>query len=110
LSDEPEPNSTTARPGAIRRRKLGAALAQDRGLGAGQVILGQPRDRLEQRRSGIVVEPPRRDRLRVLREALEHVVAERGGNPVLVVLDQGESVGFGHHRSLASRTPVNCHC
>ena len=65
-------------------------------------------DFLEQRRTGIVVEPARGDRLLRLREPGEDIGAERRRHAVVVELDEREAFSRRHQRSLARRSPVNC--
>src|SRR6266581_4752537 len=57
---------------SIRMRDFGEVGAQDRRLGASQIILGELADRLEQAAALLVVEVFRRDALLGAREAREH--------------------------------------
>jgi hypothetical protein len=68
--------------GPDRGGEIGAMAFQDLGLGAGRIIFGQHGDRFEQPRAGLIVEPPRRDRLLALAQPGEHFLAERGVDPV----------------------------
>ncbi len=61
---------------------ISGAPAQDRPLGAGRVVLGQARDLVEQARSQLVVQPLGRELLRLLAQAPERLVEERGATVV----------------------------
>ena len=58
-------------------RDLASAIAQDRKLGPGRIIFRQPGDRLEQFRTGHVVEVFRRKPLRTLRQVVDRIAGER---------------------------------
>jgi hypothetical protein len=100
----PAPSSTTAGVTVeVRGGEQGrAVIVEDLVLGAGQVVLGQRGDGLEQPRPCGVVEQPRRQRTRRAAEAGDHGGAHRGGG--------GDVVEMVLHRapqaSRATRTPV----
>jgi hypothetical protein len=89
---------------------LGGAAGEDEPLAAGQVVLGEARDALEEGRAVPVVEPLRRQLLRHSREACQHVAAQRF-EPLLrpqvdVDLEGGDPNAVAHPASLAQRKPA----
>ncbi len=60
FSDEPEPGSTSVFA-SCQPRNVAGMLGQDRPLAAGEVVLRQPGDLVEERRAALVVEPLRRE-------------------------------------------------
>ena len=58
-------------------RDLGRPLLEDLALRAREVVLGQPRDLVEEERAALVVEPDRGDLLRPGAQAAERRVVER---------------------------------
>src|SRR5919198_1278905 len=93
---------------AVRLRAAGNILCvglQDSGLGAGQIILRQLTDSLEQFRAAPVIEEFWGNVLGLLRESREYglpqIVVSRTG--MIMELDRSR-----FHRSSASRIPMNC--
>ena len=60
---EPEPNSTSAPPSGTSAGHLGGVRFEDRGFGAGRIVLGETRDLLEQLAAPRVVEVAAGERL-----------------------------------------------
>ncbi len=81
FSEVPLPSSTRV-SAPLAAAIAGDAIAQDLRLGPGRVVLGQPGDLVEQVAADRVVEPLGRQRLRSLRQPVEHVAAQRLGSGV----------------------------
>ena len=100
FSDVPEPSSTRV-SAPLGGDDVVGVREQDRALGAGRVVLGQPRDLVEQLRAAVVVEPLGREVLRGRGEAAAGVGAqcraEVGGIEVRVDLQRR---GVGHRAFL----------
>lgn len=64
------------------RGDLGGTVPQDLGLGAGRVVLGQPRDLVEQVAAHRVVEPLGRQLFRRLGQTVAHIATQRGGRGI----------------------------
>ena len=86
FSEVPLPSSSSV-SAAARRRDLGGVRLEDRPLGAGRVVLGQPGDLVEQLAAAGVVEVLRRQHLRGGGEAGADVVGQLAGEGVGVEVD-----------------------
>ena len=72
FSDVPEPSSTSV-SALVSSAMVAGVRHEDRPLGAGRVVLGEPGDLVEQLAAALVVEPLRRQRLRRGRQPGAHV-------------------------------------
>ena len=85
---------------------LGGAGGEDRALGAGRVVLRQPRDLLEQRRPCVVVEPDGRRPRRHVAQAARCLLGEMGrpvGRIEMDVHGHGRDRDGGHRGYLSGR-------